>query len=73
MRLATLTRAIEEPLFELDHRSRTNKKLSLKIVRGAQLRSGGERRNAADGPTLVAEQRSEDPLIVTLDAVVGKH
>ena len=32
-----------------------------------------KRSKMASGPTLVTEQRSEDPLIVTLDAVVGKH
>lgn len=73
MRLTKLARAIEPPLCDVDHRGGAEKKLSVKFARGAQVRSVDERKNAAGGPTLVAKQRSEDPLIVTLDAVVGKH
>ena len=41
---------------------------------GAQLREGYQTvKGVRGGPTLLTEQRREDPLIFALDAVVSQH
>lgn len=72
-RLAKLFCADEEMHLHAGPLPRNRRNVSTEFARGAQVRSGEEGTQVEKGgPTLVAEQRSEDPLIVTLDAVVTK-
>lgn len=74
MLLAELYCAIERRLFELVHLSSRDEKRHTELASGCSVEISWRMNESGEGgPTLVAEQRSEDPLIVTFDAVVTKY